>query len=407
MDPMALAMLLQGVNNMARNMAGNADPRMTAASDSQMIPQMIAMQRMQGDVADRQFRQQQFQVAQEAAAAREQAAREFAARHPEIDPALAMTNMDAFAQAAAENTKGFSLGPGEHRFVGGKDVASVAPNLVPIGGVGWLNPGTGEIFTDKNLAALKMAAARASAPRTSVQILQDAQAAELAKASAGSYAEIDKAAQQAQAGLAAYETVYAIAKENSDLFGPGMELKSEAIKKIEELNGLVSKGKSISPDDQRLLDIAFLVDTARSKSAVAQLRNIGGNDTEKEYDRMKGLIPGLDQSISTHEATIIQERTAANHLLGMNRFVGENLDASIRDKTNGVATVSRLRDQYNREHPLGEELAANLKAVMASRPAPAASAPPPPSAGAPSPNAAQYFVAPPAAGQGQPLMMGP
>lgn len=406
-DPMSAMILMKGLSDLTGSMSKqNLPPRGAYAPAGygqqdggmeDMIPQMLRMQQMQAQqanmAADNELARQKMAIAQDEAR-RQQENIAKAAQVLGVDPSVLALNMEKFGENAAEKVGVQTLSPGQRAMVGDKVIAD-NPALLQAEYGGVFNPRSGGFSANPAMQQFDLAKAAAGATRISnpVSITQDTLAAEMAKTPAAMFRKVADAAYAAQSGLDATRSIYELAKQNSDLFGPGMQLKADAAKAIEAAKNVVESGGQPSADQARLLAVAKAVEVRQVNSAISKLRDIGGNDTEKEYERVLKAIPGLETSLPTHEAVFIQEKTAADYLSGMQEYVAQKTAQATQDRSLGITTVDDAISEYKRANPLGDQLAKNLQTVMqangiappAQAPvsAPQSAAPTAPPAGAP------------------------
>lgn len=372
MNPLQMMMLMQGAQGLADSFgaARRGVPQQQSGVGAQgMVPLMAMMQRGQLAQQNYDLEQQKF-AAEQAAAERQRAGIAQFAQKNNLPPELAEAAWGELQKALASQYETRTLG--EKDEVYGPDGRLIAQNAADAeyrdGGV--YDPATRQWTplseAQKALLAQKLAGAtRISNP---VTITQDTLSTKLAETPAKRYEEISSAASGAQSALAATRSIYEMAKLAPDLFGPGMTLTAEAEKGIKAAENILAEGGSLDPQQERLLAIAKAVEVRQTNSAITRLRDIGGNDTEKEYERVKKAIPGLETSLPSQELVFIQEKTAADHLTGLERHVAQRLrEAQQTPGQLGLTTTNDAIDEYNRMNPLGDALAKNLQAVMESR----------------------------------------
>lgn len=370
-DPMSMMLLLGGLQNFSRNIAGNAPPggQQTGAMGD-IMPALLQMQRLKAEKEDLAFRRDQSaaeRAAAQAAAEQKQAAMEQFAREQGVSLPGLQLNPDAITGAYADNLKGYSLDPGQRRMIGA-DMVSENPALLDVTPEGTVNRRTGASQLDPARMNAAMQRAALSATRvtnnTPVKITQDTLSAKLAETPAAMFRKVADAGYEAQSALDATRAIYEMAKLNPDLFGPGMKTTAEFTKAVEAAKNLVKSGGQPDEYQRRLLAVDKAVDIRQTKSAVAMLRDIGGNDTEKEYERVKNAIPGLETSLPAHEVAFIQEKTAADYLSEMSAYAAQKVRQSQEDRSLGITTVDDAIREYKQANPLGERLAKDLDAVM-------------------------------------------
>lgn len=340
-----------------------------------LLGSWLQMQQMKGEQdyrkamladreADNSFQQKKFE-AEQASKQQELERRIAAAKAMGIDPNILDLNPAEFGSNYAERYGMTTLAPGEGAFSNGERIA-YNPALLEVVPGGTVDRVSGAYMANQQMQAdaLRRALAGATKVHNPVTITQDTLAAKLAETPAAMFRKMSDAAYAAQAGMDATRSIYEMAKQNPDLFGPGMELKADVARRIESAKNLIAGGGQPSPDDARLLAVAKAVDVRQTNSAIAKLRDIGGNDTEKEYERVKAAIPGIETSLPSHEVTFIQEKTAADYLTNMQEYVARRTAQATQDRSLGMTTVDDAIREYKQANPLGEQLAANIQAVM-------------------------------------------
>jgi len=409
---MSLMMIYQGMNDFARNISrqsqgpSNLPPGWGGGGGGQqdsaanMLPMLLDMKKFQAaqanQLADNQLQRDQFNATQAAAQSQQDAkiaaARALSAREG-IPFEIALASMDEhpgpLIQAIGDNRKNYIMDG--VRYDANNNPVAETPQWAD---QGFVYKTKGQYVPNQaaQRAALQRAMAGSTRISNPVTITQDTLAAKLAETPAAMFRKLSDAAYDAQAGLEATQSIYEIAKQNPNLFGPGMDLKADVVKKIQAAQNFVSGGGVPDAEQQKLLSIAKAVDIRQTNSAIRKLRDIGGNDTEKEYATVKNAIPGLETSLPAHEIAYVLEKTAAEYLSGMQAYASHKIDAATKDKSLGITTTDDAMSEYRQQHPLGEQLANNLKAVMASQAAASTSVSPPP-ADAPIEDVVNYYKA--------------
>lgn len=381
-DPMKMLLLASMAQGLGRSLSKSTNTNYYGQQPQggggmeEMLPEMMRMQQLQAQMAnqnaDNELQRRQFEAGQAAAAQKQEIVRQAAAAMG-VPEAVALANPDAVVSAWADRLKAQNVAPGHSVVANGQELFS-KPALLQMGEGGFGDVERGIFRADPQMTANALGLRKAGATRVTntTNLTQDTMSTEMAKTPAKRYEELSAAAANAQSALAATRSIYEMAKLAPDLFGPGMTLTAEAEKGIKAAENILAKGGSLDPQQEKLLAIAKAVEVRQTNSAITRLRDIGGNDTEKEYERVKKAIPGLETSLPSQELVFIQEKTAADHLTGLERHVAQRLrEAQLRPRDAegalGLTTTNDAIDEYNRMNPLGDALAKNLQAVMESR----------------------------------------